>query len=148
MFLSPSLSSPSLSLLLRGPTFSHYSTGGASENSTFGTQTLMAMRKFLDDAELRSRQEMHSSQGTKKDPGGRDAECKEEDPEEALSGKKENIVGADELQQGSGRRMLDRDLLQTKNDRSQTEVDKEVYRAFRALFNASWDKVKAKCLGR
>ena len=34
-FLSPSLSSPSLSVLLRGPTFSKFSTGGASE-STFG----------------------------------------------------------------------------------------------------------------
>ena len=51
LFLSPSLSSPSLSVLLRGPPFSQLSTCGASENSTFGTQTLVAMRKFLDDAE-------------------------------------------------------------------------------------------------
>ena len=66
LFLSPSLSSPSLSVLLRGPTFSKFSTGGASESSTFGTQTLMAMRKFLDDAEIRSRQGAGSSQETRK----------------------------------------------------------------------------------
>ena len=52
LFLSSSLSPPSLSLLLRGPPFSQFSVDGASENSTFGMQTLMAMRKFLDEAEL------------------------------------------------------------------------------------------------
>ena len=42
----------------------------------------MAMRKFLDDAEVRSRQGICSSQGTKKETGEGDAECKEEDPVE------------------------------------------------------------------
>ena len=69
------LSSPSLSVLLRGPPFSQFSTGGASENSTFGTQTLMAVRKFLDDAETRSRQGVCNSQGTKTETGAGDAEC-------------------------------------------------------------------------
>ena len=49
-------------------------------DSTFGTQTLMAMRKFLDDAELRSRQGICSSQGTKKVTEEGAAECKEEGP--------------------------------------------------------------------
>ena len=39
---------------------------GASEDSTFGTQTLLAMRKFLDEAELYSHQGMSSNQVTKK----------------------------------------------------------------------------------
>ena len=55
---------------------------GASENSTFGTQTLMAMRKFLDEAELRSHQEVSYSQKTKKATNEGDTECKEEDPVE------------------------------------------------------------------
>ena len=53
---------------------------GASENSTFGTQTLMAMRKFLDEAELRSHQSVPCSQETKKVTNEGGAECKEEDP--------------------------------------------------------------------
>ena len=63
--LSPYLSSPSLSLFLRGPTFSQFSVDGASEDSTFGTQTILAMRKFLDDAELCSHQEISTSLVTK-----------------------------------------------------------------------------------
>ena len=82
LFLSPSLSSPSLSLLLRGPPFSQFSTDGASENSTFGAQTLMAMRKFLDEAERRSHQEVSCSQETKKVTNEGDTECKEADPVE------------------------------------------------------------------
>ena len=108
LFLSPSLSSPSLSLFLRGPPFSQFSTGGASENSTFGTQTLMAMRKFLDDAELRSRQGTCHSQETKKvtvtDEG--DAECKEEDPAGDEQDKREKSVVTGEMHQDSGRRTL------------------------------------------
>ena len=77
--LSPYLSTPSLSLLLRGPTFSQFSADGASEDSTFGTQTLLAMRKFLDEAELRSQQGMSSSQVTKKVTNEGSAECKGED---------------------------------------------------------------------
>ena len=50
---------------------------------------LMAMRKFLDDAEIRSRQGICSSQGTKKETGEGDAECKEEDSVEDED-KKEN----------------------------------------------------------
>ena len=34
---------------------------GASEDSTFGTQTLLAMRRFLDEAELSSHQRMSYS---------------------------------------------------------------------------------------
>ena len=101
LFLSPSLSSPSLSLLLRGPPFSQFSVDGASENSTFGTQTLMAIRKFLDEAELRSHQEMSCSQKTVTKKGN--TEGKEEDSAE------------------------DRHL--------QTEAEKEVIRAFRALLH-------------
>ena len=82
LFLSPSLSSPSLSLLLRGPPFSQFSMDCASENSTFGIQTLMAMRKFLDEAELRSHQEISCSQKTKEVTNEGSTECKEEDPAE------------------------------------------------------------------
>ena len=59
--LSPSLSSPSLSLLLRGSPFSQLSVKGASEDSTSETQTLLAMRRFLDEAELRSQGTLCSS---------------------------------------------------------------------------------------
>ena len=62
MFLASSLSPPSLLIAVaRGPSFSQSSVDGASENSTFGVQTLMAMRKFLDEAEPRSHQEMCSA---------------------------------------------------------------------------------------
>ena len=80
--LSSFLSSPSLSLLLRGPTFSQFSVDGASADSTFGTQTLLAMRKFLDEAELCSQQGMSSSQVTKKVTNEGSAECKGEDSAE------------------------------------------------------------------
>ena len=63
----------------------------------------MAMRKFLDDAETRSRQGICSSQGTKKETGEGDAECKEEDPAEDED-KKENPTVTGELQQDSERR--------------------------------------------
>ena len=56
--LSSSLSPPSLSLLLRDPTISQFSVEGTSQDSTFGTQTILAMRRFLDDAELHSCQRM------------------------------------------------------------------------------------------
>ena len=95
----------------------------------------MAMRKFLDDAEIRSRQRICSSQGTKKETGEGDAECKEEDPVEDETDKKENSAVTGELQQDSGRRTSGRDLSQIENEHSQTEVEKEVLRAFRALFN-------------
>ena len=64
-----------------GPHFRNF-LDGASENSTFGTQTLMAMRKFLDETELRSHQEVSCSQKTKKVTNEGDTECKEEDPVE------------------------------------------------------------------
>ena len=63
----------------------------------------MAMRKFLDEAELRSHQEVSCNQETKKVTNEGDTECKEEDPVE--------------------------------DGRSQTEAEKEVIRAFRALLN-------------
>ena len=87
----------------------------------------MAMRKFLDDAEARSHQGICSNQGTKKETGEGDAECKEEDPVEDED-KKENSTITGELQQGSERRTSGRDLVQI-------EVEKEVLCAFRALFN-------------
>ena len=87
----------------------------------------MAMRKFLDDAEIRSRQGVCSSQGTKKETGEGNAECKEEDPVEDED-KKEGSTVTDELQQDKGRRTSGRDLVQI-------EVEKEVLRAFRILFN-------------
>ena len=61
------------------------------------------MRKFLDEAELRSHQEMSCSQMTKKDTNEGNTECKEEDSAE------------------DGHR--------------QTEVEKEVIRAFRTLLH-------------
>ena len=103
--LSPSLSTPSLSLLLQGPPISHFSTGGASENSTFGTQTLMAMRRFLDDAELRSQQRIGNSQGTKKDTDEGGAECKAEDPVEDEADKRENSTAIDEQQDSAHARL-------------------------------------------
>ena len=82
MSLSPYLSSPSLSLLLRGPTFSQFTADGASTDSTFGTQTLLAMRKFLDEVELYHHQGVSPSriaiEGTKE----RHTECKGEDSAE------------------------------------------------------------------
>ena len=91
----------------------------------------MAMRKFLDDAEARSRQGIRSSQGTKKETGEGDAECKEEDPGEDES-KKESPTITDEPQQDSERRTMSQT---TGQDLVQIEVEKEVLRAFRALFN-------------
>ena len=77
LFLSSSLSSPSLSLLLRGPPFSQFSVNSASENSTFGIQTVWLCENFLDEAELRSHQETSCSQKTVTNEG--DTEGKEED---------------------------------------------------------------------
>ena len=94
----------------------------------------MAMRRFLDDAEIRSQQRICSSQGTKKDTGEGNAERKAEDPVEDEADKKENSAATD-LQQGSGRRTSEISLSQIENERSPTEVEKEVLRAFRALFN-------------
>ena len=105
--LSSSLSSPSLSLLLRGPPISQFSVEGASQDSTFGTQTLLAMRRFLDDAELRSHQRTlissTASQVTREVTNERSAEDKGE-------------AAADE-------------------ECRQTEAMKEVIRAFRTLLH-------------
>ena len=55
---------------------------GASDDSTFGTQTLVAMRRFLDEAELSSHQRMPyssaASQVTREDTNERSAEDKGE----------------------------------------------------------------------
>ena len=55
---------------------------GASDDSTFETQTLLAMRRFLDEAELSSHQRMPyssaASQVTKEDTNERSAEDKGE----------------------------------------------------------------------
>ena len=67
---------------MRGPTFSQFSADGASEDSTFGTQTLLAMRKFLDEAEICSQQGMSSNQVTKKVTNDGSAERKGEDSAE------------------------------------------------------------------
>ena len=137
LFLSPSLSSPSFSLLLRGSPFSQFSTGGASENSTFGTQTLMAIGKFLDDAESRNRQGTRSSQETKRATNEGDAECKEEDPARDEPEEGENSVVTGEMHQDSGPRTLGRAKSQIHDEHSQTQVEKEVIliHAFRVLFN-------------
>ena len=87
----------------------------------------MAMRKFLDDAEMRSRQGVCSNQETKKEAGEGSAEGKEEDTVEN-EGKKEDSTVTGELQQDKGRRTSGRDLVQV-------EVEKEVLRAFRVLLN-------------
>ena len=76
--LSPNLSSPSLSLLLRGPTFSQFTADGASTDSTFGTQTLLAMRKFLDEMESHHQQGPPPSQITVEDTKEELPECKGE----------------------------------------------------------------------
>ena len=70
----------------------------------------MAMRKFLDDAEIRSRQGICSSQGTKKETGEGHAERKEEDPVEDETDKRENSAATGELQQDSGRWTSGRNL--------------------------------------
>ena len=109
--LSSSLSSPSLSLLLRGPPISQFSVEGASEDSTFGTQTLLAMRRFLDEAELRSHQSSHqrmpyssgASQVTREVTNERSAEDKGE--------------------------------ASAEDECRQTEAMKEVIRAFRTLLH-------------
>ena len=82
--LSPNLSSPSLSLLLRGPTFSQFTADGASTDSTFGTQTLLAMRKFLDEMELHHQQGPPPSQITVEDTKEELPECKGEVSAEPL----------------------------------------------------------------
>ena len=80
--LSSSLSPPSLSLLLRDPTISQFPVEGTSQDSTFGTQTILAMRRFLDDAELHSRQRMPissaASQATREVTNEKGAEGKGE----------------------------------------------------------------------
>ena len=78
MSFPPDLSSPSLSLLLRGPTFSQFTADGASTDSTFGTQTLLAMRKFLDEMETHHQQGISPSQRTVEDTKERLPECKGE----------------------------------------------------------------------
>ena len=82
--LSPNLSSPSLSLLLRGPTFSQFTADGASTDSTFGTQTLLAMRKFLDEMESHHQQGLPPSQITVEDTKEELPECKGEVSAEPL----------------------------------------------------------------
>ena len=73
--LSSSLPSSSVSLLLRDPPISQFSVEGASDDSTFGTQTLLAMRRFLDEAEPSNHQRMPyssaASQVTKEDTNER-----------------------------------------------------------------------------
>ena len=86
---------------MRGPPFSQFSTGDTSEHTTFGTQILMGMRKFLDDAETRNRQGVYISRGTKKETEERDTECKEEGPIEDLiedEDKKETPIITGDLQ--------------------------------------------------
>ena len=104
--LSPSLSSPSLSLLLRGPPFSQFSVEGASEDSTFGTQTLLAMRRFLDEAELCSQGTLCSSAANQ--------ETKEVTNERGVESKGEASA---------------------EDECRQTEAMKEVIRAFRTLLH-------------
>ena len=131
LFLSPSLSAPSLSVLLRGPPFSQLSTGGFSDNSTFGTQTLLAMRKFLDDVEMSSRQKANSSQRTKKESNTACAECAGEgtadDSRDGL-GDEELAKYNEENTQGVCTAELDKDSYPST-------IDPEVVRAFRMLFN-------------
>ena len=104
-------------MLLRGPPFSQFSTGGASENSTFGSQTLLAMRKFLDEAELHSRQRACNSPETEKVANEEGAECNGEDSIENEVDKR--LVAASEM----------------SKECSQSIAEKEVFRAFRALLN-------------
>ena len=120
---SPSFSSPSFSSLLRGPQFS---TVGASENSTFGTQTFMSMRKFLDDAEKR----VH--QGTKEETSKGDTECKEEYPAVTDEPAKSSASSAEQRLPGEATGEAQKDMCR---ENLQTEVEKEVLRAFRALFD-------------
>ena len=68
--------------MLRDPPISQFSVEGASDVSTFGTQTLLAMRRFLDEAEFSSYQRMPyssaASQVTKEDTNERSDEDKGE----------------------------------------------------------------------
>ena len=71
-------------MLLRGPTFSQFTTDGASTDSTFGTQTLLAMRKFLDDMETHHHQGIPPSQRTVEDTKEWLTECKGEETAEDI----------------------------------------------------------------
>ena len=145
LFLSPSLSVPPLSALLRGPPFSQFSTDGVSDISTFGTQTLLAMRKFLDDVEMSSRQKACSSHQTKKESNDECAECAGEgvtgDTKDTLRGEevaKEKAKDKEEAKQGMSTAELE------ENGYPST-IDPEVVRAFRMLFNGfeeQWCRTK------
>ena len=76
--LSSPSPSPSFSLSLRDPPISQFSAEGASVDSTFGTQTLVAMRRFLDEAELSMPYSSTASLATKEDTNERSAEGKGE----------------------------------------------------------------------
>ena len=69
---------------MRGPTFSQFTADGASTDSTFGTQTLLAMRKFLDEMELHHQQGPPPSQITVEDTKEELPECKGEVSAEPL----------------------------------------------------------------
>ena len=85
---------------------------GASDDSTFGTQTLLAMRRFLDEAELSSSQRMPyssaASQVTREVTKERSAEDKGE--------------------------------VSAEDDCRQTEAREEVIRAFRTLLHGYEDQ--------
>ena len=74
---SPSLS-PSFSLSLRDPPISQFLAEGASADSTFGTQTLVAMRRFLDEAEISMSYDNAASLVTREEANAKGAEDKEE----------------------------------------------------------------------
>ena len=101
MSLSPYLSSPSLSLLLRGPNFSQFSADGASTDSTFGTQTLLAMRKFLDKAESYHHRGVPSSQERKETTKEGNAECEGEDSTEDENRRQGENSADDEISQSA-----------------------------------------------
>ena len=63
---------------MRGPTFSQFTADGASTDSTFGTQTLLAMRKFLDEMDSHHQQGISPSQITVEDTKEELPECKGE----------------------------------------------------------------------
>ena len=94
----------------------------------------MAMRKFLDDAERRSHQ------GTRKETGKGGTECKGEYPadtdelaDEPAKGSEEYPAVTAEPAKSSVSSGGAREDMHQEN--SQTEVERDVIRAFRALFN-------------
>ena len=126
---SPSFSSLLLQggqvlLLFRCGSHLPFQTLGTSVRSNLGTQTLMSMRKFLEDAEQSSKKE------TSKETSGCDAELKVKNP--VCTGEQEAQMEDDKSLNVA---QEEDDKPPNVSQKGPQNVDKEVLRAFRALFD-------------